>query len=238
MFSETKKLNDHHWHFLGEQRGGGRLDPNKRIHCRCELCGTDHWPMWRTVKEGTSTRCLGCSKKLTPRRIAEFNTKFEHEKIIWRLTGECQSTGTGHRAYRAICGGCNKAKWLDWSMLQQMRSHPCPSCGQRKRMTGTYIPKVRTEREAALYHRFLALQSNKDTKHVPFHWKTFEEFEKWAYGTGFKLGARLNRKSRTGPYSPENCYWSFVGVEEKQEAKQNFADLLPMGISIACSAVN
>lgn len=143
MFAETKKRNDHHWQFLGQQKGGGRKDPNKKILCRCELCNDERWVMWRTLKEGTSKRCNGCSRKLTPKRIAELNTRFEHDGVVWKLTGECMSTGARFRSYRAICGGCNRDRWVDLGSLVRLHSHSCASCGQRKRMTGSYVPKVK-----------------------------------------------------------------------------------------------
>lgn len=142
MFLETKKRNDHNWQFLNAQQGGGRKDKDKKIFCRCELCGTDHWVMWKTVKQGTSTRCKGCARKLTPARIAALNTKLEHSKVIWQLTGECMSTGARFRSYRAICGGCNREKWVDLSMLTRLNSHACGGCAQRKIRTGSYLPKV------------------------------------------------------------------------------------------------
>lgn len=40
-------------------------------------------------------------------------------------------------------------------------------------------------------------------------WKNFDDFVRWAAGTGYEKYARLRRVSEDKPYGPDNAFWDF-----------------------------
>lgn len=50
-------------------------------------------------------------------------------------------------------------------------------------------------------------------------WKSAEEFVKWGYDNGYKIGLTIDRKDNNGNYSPENC--RFITMSEQNRNKSS-----------------
>ena len=126
LFSKIKKKYRHHWAYLGVWEWRGPTKNKKIVYCRCDLCSTPHWVMWRNLYEGKSTRCKQCSKKPVGIEIEFLNEELEKQGSLYRITGDSKSNGTGTRLYQLICEGCNKEKWLCMASLKKAKA--CRSC--------------------------------------------------------------------------------------------------------------
>ena len=148
MFLETKLKHLHHWTFLGGQDQAR----TKKLECRCDICGTRHWVMWRSLCEGTSKRCRGCAKLKVGIEVEDLNAWLQRNGSYWKLTGEFRSAvnGRGEQINRrdawVICLGCGQGKWNRYEAVAGLKSKSCPPCSQRLWQTGsTEIKKTKTQ---------------------------------------------------------------------------------------------
>lgn len=196
-------------------------------NCLCD-CGNSFTARGGNLKTGKATHC-GCSPQrhannfidLTGRKYGRLTVERESEMVNGKVMWEC------------VCD-CGNRKTVSGNNL---RSGHTTSCGcvldetrrvLHKKRTGvrTISGKKTDELRYALYNKWHAMKS----RCMPYYhqhehyydkgvtvcdeWEEFEPFYQWGIENGFQIGLTLDRIDVNGIYSPSNCRWVTIKVQQ------------------------
>lgn len=202
-FAEYKLKHGNKWKFLNKEVVRKKA---KKVLCRCELCGQDHWVFWRWIREGRSLNCKNCFRRPNLKEVndrLQAEGKFVRINDVYRTRKTKLGRNVGAREYWVTCTACGSSRWLLWSHVSSMSrcGAGCRSCAMRAKVAG--VPNKPSQVEQDFRKRWYRLSCLKDKPGV--EWQSYEEFKDWCFSNGYALGRKLGRRKRHLPYGPSNC---------------------------------
>jgi hypothetical protein len=172
---------------------------------RC-ACNTWSWVEWGALKKGRTGSCVHCAKMPSKE---EFEAVLRKHNVMWTYLGHWQLSKTKRRQYWMKCK-CGLRKWVQWSTIQQGKSHGCKSCTSPLKKHGYSRDPI-----YMVWQHMVKTHGNKVS---PLWRSDFKPFHNWAKPLWAK-GFRLHRIDEAKDFSPYNC--DFVPNQRKRKIDAN-----------------